>query len=109
MSRAVGNIAEEKACKFLHKQGFSIIERNFYSKFGEIDIIAVKNRVLHFIEVKSGKNFEPIYAVTPKKIEKIIKTANYYLLKKKIDSDYCIDALIIKKNSIELIENITIF
>jgi len=108
MSRAVGNIAEDKACKFLQKRGFEIIDRNFYSKFGEIDIVAVKNRVLHFIEVKSGKNFEPIYAITPKKMDKIIKTVNYYLLKKRIDFDYCIDALIIKKNSIELVENITI-
>ncbi len=108
MSRKLGNIAEDKAAKFLQKSGFSIIERNFYSKFGEIDIIALRGRILHFIEVKSGKNFEPIYAITPQKIDKIVKTINYFLLKNKMDVDYCIDAVIIKNKEIELIENITL-
>ncbi len=109
MSRIIGNVAEDKACKFLQKNGYSIVERNFYSKFGEIDIIALKHRILHFVEVKSGKNFEPVYAITPKKVEKIVKTINYYLLKHRMDLDYCVDAVIVKKNSIEMIENITIY
>ncbi len=108
MSRRLGNIAEDKAVKFLQKSGFGIVDRNFYSKFGEIDIIALKNRVLHFIEVKSGKNFEPIYAITPQKIDKIIKTVNFFLLKNKMDIDYCLDAIIIKDKEIEFIENITL-
>ncbi len=108
MSRAVGNLAEDKAAKYLREMGFEIIERNFYSKFGEIDIIALKNRVLHFVEVKSGKNFDPIYAITPKKLDKILKTINYYILKKKIDLEITVDALIIRKNDIELLENITL-
>ena len=108
MSRAVGDIAEERAAKYLIKNGYEILERNFYSKFGEIDIIAKKGKVLHFIEVKSGKNFEPIYAITPKKVEKIIKTINYYLLKKRLNCNYCIDAIIIKNQSVEMVENITI-
>ena len=57
-SRIKGNIAEEKACSFLYDNGFIIIEQNFYSRFGEIDIIAVKNEVLHFVEVKSGSDYE---------------------------------------------------
>jgi len=109
MSRTIGNLAEDRAVKYLKDMGFKIVERNFYSKFGEIDIIALKDKILHFIEVKSGKNFEPIYAITPKKLDKILKTVNYYILKKKINSEIEIDALIIKGNDIELIENITIF
>ena len=108
MSRAVGNLAEDKAVRYLKGMGFEIVERNFYSKFGEIDIIAIKDKVLHFIEVKSGKNFDPIYAVTPKKLDKILKTVNYYILKKKINSEIVIDALIIKGDDIELLENITL-
>ncbi|MEA1892504.1 MAG: YraN family protein, partial [Campylobacterota bacterium] len=54
MSRAKGNLAEEKACTFLYSNGFTVVEQNFYSRFGEIDIIATKDEVLHFIEVKSG-------------------------------------------------------
>jgi len=108
MSRAIGNIAEDLACKFLIKNNYKIVDRNFYSKFGEIDIIALKNRILHFIEVKSGKNFEPIYAITPQKMNKIIKTINFFMLKNRFDLDFCIDAVIIKNKEIELVENITL-
>lgn len=108
MSRKKGNEGEDKACLFLEQHGFEIIERNFFSKYGEIDIIALKNKIIHFIEVKSGENFEPIYAITLKKIQKIQKSLQYYLLKNNPQSDYCIDAVIIKKDHIELIENITL-
>ena len=40
MSRKKGDIAEDKACEFLLDKGFEINERNFYSRFGEVDIIA---------------------------------------------------------------------
>ncbi len=43
-----GILGEDKACKFLKKQGFEILKRNFHSKFGEIDIIAKKDEILHF-------------------------------------------------------------
>jgi len=105
--RAKGDEAERKATQYLQKRGFVIIDRNFHSRFGEIDIVALKEGTLHFVEVKSGKNFDPIYNITPAKLEKIIKTINYFLLKKKLDMDYCIDAIIIK-NDIEFIENITL-
>ena len=45
--------SEDKAVKYLKNQGFEIITRNFKSKFGEIDIIAKKTNILHFIEVKA--------------------------------------------------------
>jgi len=108
VSRTVGNAAEEKAVKYLKARGYEIIERNFYSRFGEIDIIALKEKVLHFVEVKSGKNFDPVYGVTPKKLDKIIKTVNYYILKKKINLQITIDAVIIRGDDIELLENITL-
>ena len=43
MSREKGNLAEDKACKFLSENHFHIVERNYYSRFGEIDIIAIKD------------------------------------------------------------------
>jgi len=108
--RLFGNKNEDKAISFLMKQGFNIVERNFYAKkLGEIDIIAFKDGILHFIEVKSSRgSFEPIFNITPKKMDHLIKSANYYLKVKKLTLPWCIDALIIKGNSIELIENITI-
>jgi len=109
-TKAFGNKSEDLAVKFLQEHGFLIIERNFYaSRLGEIDIIAKKDNVLHFVEVKSSrKSFEPIYNITASKLNKLIKSANYYLKQKKLDFAWCIDALIIKNGKIELIENITL-
>jgi putative endonuclease len=109
MSRAKGNIAEEKACAFLYDNGFSILDRNFYSSFGEIDIIATKDDVLHFIEVKSGDDYElAIQNITKSKLSKIIKTANIYMKKNSFDSDYEYDAILVIPDGIFHIENITI-
>jgi Holliday junction resolvase-like predicted endonuclease len=49
----IGEIGEKTACKFLVKQGFEIVERNYRKKWGEIDIIAEKEEILHFVEVKT--------------------------------------------------------
>lgn len=49
----VGQVGENVACRFLMKQGFEVIERNYWKKWGEIDVIARKSDILHFIEVKT--------------------------------------------------------
>jgi len=109
MSRAKGNIAEEEASAYLIQSGYSIVERNFYSRFGEIDIIAFKKDVLHFIEVKSGEDYElAIQNITPAKLSKIIKTADIYMKKNAIESSYSFDAVIVTPQSVELLENITL-
>jgi putative endonuclease len=109
MSRAKGNLAEEKACKFLDENGFMIVERNFYSRFGEIDIIATKDEVLHFVEVKSGENYElAIQNITPTKISRLIKTAHIYMKKNGHESDFQLDALVVTPTKIELVDNITL-
>ena len=109
MSRAKGNIAENKASLFLQENAFSIIEKNFYSRFGEIDIIASKDNVLHFIEVKSGLDYESaVQNITPSKLSKFIKTVHVYMKKNALDVDFMIDAVIVTPEKIELIENITL-
>jgi len=109
MSRKKGNIAEQKACDFLYNNGFSIVERNFYSRFGEIDIIATKDNVLHFVEVKSGINYEvAIQNITPKKLNKFTKTVDIYLKKNSLDVDFMIDAIIITPDGIFYVDNITL-
>ena len=109
MSRAKGNEAENMACSFLFEKGFSIVERNFYSRFGEIDIIAFKEDVLHFIEVKSGEDYEhAIYNITPSKLSKIIKTAQIYMSKNGVDCDFVFDAVIITPHKSWHVENITL-
>ncbi len=109
MSRAKGNLAEDKACGFLDENGFAIVERNFYSRFGEIDIIVLKDEVLHFIEVKSGLDYESaIQNITPTKLSRLIKTANIYMKKSLLDIDFMLDAVIVTPKKIWHVENITL-
>jgi len=107
ISLFIGNKAEDRAVECLKRSDYIIVERNFHSKFGEIDVIAKKDDILHFIEVKYSKEYDALERITPKKLRKIIKTVDYYLYQKKIDLDYQIDALIVDDNSIEIIENIS--
>ena len=109
MSRQKGNQAEDKAVKFLYDKGFVIVERNFYSRFGEIDIIASREEVLHFVEVKSGEDYElAVQDITPTKISRLIKTAHVYMKKNSFDGDFQLDALVVTPTNIELVENITL-
>ena len=109
MSRAKGNIAEEKACAYLLENGYAIVDKNFYSRFGEIDIIASKESVLHFVEVKSGEDYEKaIQNITPSKLSKIIKTADIYMKKNAYEGDYTFDAIIVTPQELSFVEDITL-
>ncbi|WP_304545644.1 YraN family protein [Sulfurimonas microaerophilic] len=109
MSREKGRVAEDKATVFLEENGYEIIERNFYSRFGEIDIIVRKERVLHFVEVKSGDDYESAIAnITPTKLSRIIKTANVYMKKHNTECDFTFDALVVTLDEVVLVENITL-
>lgn len=83
---------EEVARRYLKSKGYILLEVNFFCKFGEIDIIAAKDDALVFVEVKGRKNTDfgyPREYVTPRKIRKIISTANYYIMKNKYDDISC--------------------
>lgn len=107
MSIQEGKEAEEKASSYLKKEGYTILTRNFHSKFGEIDIIAQKENILHFCEVKFSQKYDPITRITPSKMSKIIKTINYYLLTHGSTCDYQIDAILVMPKNIEIIKNIS--
>jgi len=108
-TKAKGNIAEERGCEFLRSRGCRIIDRNVYNRFGEIDIIALKENVLRFVEVKSAQSYEQaVNNITPSKLQKLNRTIQTYLQKKKFSLDYCVDALIVTDDGIEWIENITL-
>lgn len=111
MSRSKGVQAESEACAYLERLGFEIVERNFFARYGEIDIVARRANLLHFIEVKSGAGFDPIFNITPSKIEKLQKALRLYLAKHPSKLPYCLDALIIRyggeHTEFELLENIT--
>ncbi|KIM03093.1 MAG: hypothetical protein KN64_13105 [Sulfurovum sp. AS07-7] len=109
-TKGIGDENETLAVRFLIQNGYTIVERNYYAKkLGEIDIIASKDKTLHFIEVKSANaDFDPIYNITPAKLRKVVNSAYYYMKERKLDIAFSIDALIIQKGDIELIENITL-
>ena len=110
LPKLFGDESESLATRFLEQEGFVILERNYFArKLGEIDIIAKKEDVLHFIEVKSGKaDFDPIYNVTPAKLRKVINSSHYYMKSKRLDMAFSIDALIIRYDEVEFIENVTL-
>ena len=83
-NRSVGADKEALAAEYLEKSGYSILERNFYSRAGEIDIIALDGETVVFTEVKYRKKAgfgTPEEAVGRKKQEKIYKAAMYYIYK----------------------------
>lgn len=100
-----GKIGEEISCKFLVKQGFKILDRNYSKKFGEIDIIAFKNKETYFVEVKTKladlnsdkisvsqetqKTMGPEERVDRWKLRRISKAVQIYLSEKNLtDSDW---------------------
>ena len=109
MSRARGDIAEERAVEYLREHGFSIVDRNISSRFGEIDIIAIKAEVLHFVEVKSAATYAlAMQNITPKKLQRFLRTVDVYLKKHRLDVVYSIDAVAVTPQTIEMVENITL-
>lgn len=92
-SREKGNDGEDIACKYLVGHGFLIQDRNYLKKWGEIDIIAVKDDITHFIEVKSviddgnlngHRPEDNVHEFKLKKLRRVIQT---YLNDKKYDRD----------------------
>jgi len=96
-------LAEDFAAAFLQGKGYKIIDRNFRSRFGEIDIVAEESRTLVFVEVKarwSQKFGSPVEAVTPQKLYKIKKTADYYaLINSKTNQKMRIDVVSLEMNN----------
>lgn len=102
---------EEIAKRYLLNNNYKIIEQNFTSKFGEIDIIALKDGIISFIEVKGRKNTNygmPREAVTLYKQKKIILCAKFFLLQEKYYDVQCkfdVIEIILEDKIIEHIED----
>lgn len=104
-----GKKSEDLAANYLLNLGYVIVERNFSSKFGEIDIVAKKAEVYHFVEVKATMSeYEIEYRIDAQKMEKLLKTIQIYLSKHSIDAPYQLDGLFVKDDKFKLIENITL-
>ena len=74
-----GRLGEDAAADYLGKHGFAIMERNWKTKWCEIDIVAQKDKILYFVEVKYRKADNGLDAITPKKYEQMRFAAELYL------------------------------
>lgn len=109
-SRALGFLKEIEASDYLVSQGYEILTRNFYSRHGEIDIIARESGYLVFAEVKYRTDSAcgtPGEAVDSKKIRRIVQTARYYMMKQGLPEDTpCrFDVVMISGNAVSVIQN----
>lgn len=107
--RLFGNAAERRAAQFLRKQGMKILERQYTTKLGEIDLIAKDGDEIVFVEVKarrSGEFGHPEESVTPSKLEKISKVAQQYLVRLPEDTPYRIDVVAIEGDEITHIQGV---
>jgi len=102
--KKIGKENEKLAEQFLKQSGYTILDKNFSSKFGEIDIIAKKGSLIIFVEVRSksynafGKPFETI---NKSKIQKIINTAQIYIsIKNLYNYDIRFDVISIENQKI---------
>lgn len=78
---SLGKIGEEIAARYLSAHGYKIIEMNFYKRWGEIDIVAVEDNVLVFVEVKSHMEdnpVTPVESITPWKLKALKRTCLFY-------------------------------
>jgi putative endonuclease len=83
-SRDKGKKGEQRAAEELEKRGVTIIDRNFRSPYGEIDLIGIENETLIFIEVKSWNSLfidSLEQSINKKKQKRIIESAKYFLEK----------------------------
>lgn len=86
----IGKLGEEIACSYLQKNNYKIIERNFYCRQGEIDIVAIDKikREIVFVEVKTRTNNQygrPAEAVNKVKQIHLQKCIKYYIYKNKLE------------------------
>lgn len=107
--KEVGKRGEMEAASFLKLNNYEILDMNYRTRFGEIDMVAKENDFLVFVEVKKrgSLNFgEPEFSITPTKQKHIIKTALCYLKDKKIKNrNIRFDVVIITPNRKEIIKN----
>ena len=122
--RAIGDIGEEVACKYLISRGFTIVDRNYLRPWGEIDIVAKNKELLVFVEVKSVSRgtsqalsrgtIRPEENMHPAKIMRLSRVVQTYLIDRSVPESqlWRVDLACVyldferKKGKVEVIENV---
>ena len=84
-NRETGAVGEALARRYLEREGYEVLERNYRTRYGEIDLVVRRGGALVFIEVKARRGTgygEPLEAVTPRKQEQVRLMAEQYLAEK---------------------------
>jgi putative endonuclease len=102
--------SERKGVDFLERSSFSVLEQRYRTPFGEIDIVACKNGVLHFVEVKCRQSLNKARnAISKKQIHRIAYATLFFLSNypqyKQQNFDIQFDALFVSGNSVNFLEN----
>jgi putative endonuclease len=112
IKKLLGREGEDLAARFLTKRGYRILERNYSTRTGEIDLIALHEGAVVFVEVKTRSSDAfgaPELAVTPRKQERMVKAALAYIKYKKLHQVPCrFDVVAITataEQEVELIRN----
>lgn len=108
--REIGALQEAYAEQYLQSQGYTILEKNYWTTFSEIDLIAREEEYLCFVEVKYRKDTRyeaPEGVLTKTKMQRICKASQFYMRDKKLHADTAIrfDVVIIIGKKITLIRN----
>ena len=104
MKKNIGSKGELYAAHYLQSKGYEIMIRNFYTKFGEIDIVAKKNNKISFVEVKTRTHDyfgSPEESISFIKMNRLKLTIKKFLLNKSIFREWQIDVIAIRLNSFE--------
>ncbi|NLO89598.1 MAG: YraN family protein [Clostridia bacterium] len=111
--RKLGEIGERAVAQFLKRKGYKVIENNYRTRYGEIDIIALKDGILSFVEVKTRTTLQcgtPEEAVDCRKQKKIRSMAVEFLTNSKIRYKALrFDVAAVKASKDGTIENIKIY
>lgn len=94
--RLLGAFGEQNAARYLRQQGYEIFSGNFTSNIGEIDIVAFKDNIICFVEVKTrteGAMYRPADAVDLKKQENLRSTAASYMNRYKFEYNQRFDII----------------
>lgn len=109
--REIGDFGEEITSKYLEKNGYKILDRNYSKPFGEIDIIAIKGDVISFVEVKTRKSDDFAYAaeaVDFYKQERIKRASQAFLMERNLTDfliSFDISEVYLDTRKINYIEN----